>query len=110
VTLDQAHIATTAILWIVGLVYIAATLPKVGPVRRVSYILALPLWAIGSALYAYAAVNGTFEQGTRLSPLAIGLRVLLSGIALEGLLVPFIDRLELRHRPQEIRISPDGGQ
>jgi hypothetical protein len=105
---DHAHVVITAVVWAVGFFYIAVTLPKVGPIRRVSYILALPLWAIGSAIYVYAAVAGNFEQGTRLSPLAIGIRVLLFGIALEGLLVPFIDRLEGRHRPQEIRILPDG--
>jgi uncharacterized RDD family membrane protein YckC len=107
VTLDQWHIAITAALWVVGFFVIALTLPIVGPIRRISYMLALPIWAGWSTLYVYVLATGTFEQGQRLSPLAIGLRVLIFGIALEGILVPFTDRLELRHRPQEIRIDPD---
>jgi len=107
VTIDQAHVGVTAVLWIVGFFYIAHTLPKVSQVRRPSYILALPLWAGWAAIYIYAFLTNDFAQGTQLSVLAIGFRALVFGIALEGIMVPFIDRLELRNRPQEIRIQPE---
>jgi hypothetical protein len=106
-SLDQVHVGVTAGLWLAGLVYIALTLPKVSPVRRVTYVVALPLWAGWSVVYGYAFVSWAPSD----APLTVGevaLRVLLFGIALEGFLVPFVDRLEVKHRMQEIRIRQVG--
>ena len=98
-TWDQAYIATTALAYLAGFMSIAFTLHLVSRVRRIAYIVALPLWAGFTALFAYVLLTGTFEQGQSFSALAIGLRALLFGVALEGLLVPFIDRLEARTPP-----------
>jgi hypothetical protein len=81
------------------------TLPKVSSVRQVAYILAIPLWAGFAALYAFAFFTYVPHDGN-LNFLEFTLRILLFGIALEGGLVPFIDRLELKNKVREIRLTP----
>jgi hypothetical protein len=96
VTIDQVHVGFTALLWLVGFVLIVATTPKVSPIRRGSYIIAIPLWAGWTALYTMVFFTGDFPEGRQLGFTEMILRVLLFGIALEGVLVPIIDRLEMR--------------
>lgn len=103
-SLDQAHLGVTFLLWVVGLIYISLTLPKVSTVRRVSYVLAVPVWLGWSLLYGIAFFS--YQPVDSLAWSGVALRVLLFAIAMEGILVPFTDRLELKSRMQEIRLEP----
>lgn len=102
-TLDQIHLGVTGTIFLAGLIYIAVILPKVGPVRRVTYVLAIPLWVVFVVLYTVAFFD-YHPRDAAFSPVDIALRVALFGIAVEGILVPFVDRLEAKNRPQEVRL------
>jgi hypothetical protein len=108
VTLDQIHLAVTAFLWLAGVVYAAVTFPKLRPARKILYLVRMPL-ALGLAfLYTLVAIQyePPAEPPDSLSYL---IRALLAGLAMQYVLTPFVDRLEMKDRTHEIRIVQDDG-
>ena len=106
-TVDQLHIGLTALTWLAGLFVMAKTYRKVGKMRRMTYILAVPLWVFFLSIYAYAFAN--YQPQDEYGWVDLALRVALGGVALEGILVPYIDGLESEGSPvTEIRIVGPG--
>jgi flagellar biosynthesis protein FliR len=108
VTLDQAHLAVTSFLWLAGVVYAIITFPKLLPARKILYIVRMPL-ALGLA-FLYALIAFQYEPPTEPpEPLSYLVRALLAGLAMQYVLTPFVDRLEMNDRTHEIRIVQDDG-
>jgi hypothetical protein len=94
VTFDQAHVGLTALVWIAGVFYMTATVPLVVPLRRWIYGIAIPVWVGLAVLYVWRFIE--FTPGPPLDLLGLIARVAFFALALEGLLIPWIDRLEAR--------------
>jgi hypothetical protein len=105
-SVDQVHIGLLALTWLGGIVSMFFTVGKVTKVRRITYVLAIPTWIFFFGIYALAFA--TIEPRETFTVVELGLRVALGIIALEGILVPYVDRLEIKSKTQvtEIRIKP----
>lgn len=92
---DQVHVGVLTLVWLAGLVSMVVTLPHVNAVRRLAYYVALPIWAAFTYIYGWSFLHFPTEMAESTYRLTgVLLRMALGGIALQGLLVPYIDRLE----------------
>jgi hypothetical protein len=94
VSLDQLHIGLLALTWLGGIVSMFYTIGKVSKVRRITYVLAIPVWMFFFGVYALAFT--TVQPRDHFTVVELGLRAALGVIALEGILVPYVDRLEVK--------------
>jgi hypothetical protein len=101
-SLDQIYVGVTSLLWVAGLIFICMTVGKVSPVRQIVYLLSIPIWVGWASMFIFAFFTYA-PPDTAFRYVDVSLRVLLFGIALMGVLLPLIDRLENKNGIREVR-------
>lgn len=98
--------AAMVLAWIAGLISMGLTFHKLNVFRRLAYVFAVPIWF--AFIYVYVHSYITYVPRDDIPTISLIIRFALAGIAVLGILIPYLDRLEAKVKSSptvEVKLS-----